>query len=374
MKICFVVNECNFFYSHRFVLAKKLSSFAEIFVLTDTSNTQPSVIKKILKNNIRVKEISRRNSQKGILGHLSYFSSLLRAIRVIKPNSIFFVTLELSFFGVIVGWFNRKIACYYLITGLGPYFLKKSIKNIAVNFIFKITFITARKKLHSKFIFQNSDDKDALIKLGFVLDRQSIIIHGSGIDIDNIRFQERDGNKPLSFLFASRLIKGKGVKEFLEAGSMIKKIYPKININIAGKYDPLDPDTISEKLFKKIQESNIYNYLNDIDHDDIQKYYLKSDIFILPSYAEGLPKAAIEAAASGMPLIISKTAGCKECVNHENNGLLVELGDALNLKNAMEKMIINPSLISQMSRNSRQLVKEKFSIDLIFQQYKELVR
>ena len=100
----------------------------------------------------------------------------------------------------------------------------------------------------------------------------------------------------------------------------------------------------------------------------------KSDIFILPSYAEGLPKAAIEAAASGMPLIISKTAGCKECVNHENNGLLVELGDALNLKNAMEKMIINPSLISQMSRNSRQLVKEKFSIDLIFQQYKELVR
>ena len=105
----------------------------------------------------------------------------------------------------------------------------------------------------------------------------------------------------------------------------------------------------------------------------MQLHYLDSDIFILPSYAEGLPKSALEAAASGMPLILSKTSGCKECVVEDNNGFLVEIKDISSIKVAMEKIIANPNLIPQMSQNSRKLIKNKFSLRLIFNSYKKLV-
>ena len=372
MKICFVVNECNFFYSHRFILAKKLASSAEVFILTDTSNTRSKIIEKILASNIRLYELPRRTSKKGIFGVFFYLIRLYNAVQKIKPSSLFFVTLELSFFGIIISWFHRKISCFYLITGLGQYFFNKSVKNKIINFIYKIIFLTSRLKLNSKFIFQNTDNKNVLISYGYVLEKQSMLIHGSGVDLNNIKFKTRSGLKPLSFLFSSRLVKAKGIREFIEAGTMIKKLYPKISLNIAGRYDPSDPDRISEKLFKEIQNLNIFNYLGSIDYDDIQQLYLNSDIFILPSYGEGLPKAAIEAATSGMPLILSNVSGCTECLNEGINGFFVDLHDVLSIRNAMEKFIIEPNIINNMSINSRKLIELKFSIEKISDQYKAL--
>lgn len=373
MKICFVINECNFFYSHRFILAKKLTSSAEVFVLTDTSNMESGIIEKILASNIKLYELPRRTSTKGVFGVFFYFTRLLNAIQQIKPSSIFFVTLELSFFGVIISWFYRKISCFYLITGLGQYFFNQSIKNKIINFIYKIIFQSSKLKLNSKFIFQNTDNKKTLIDHGYVLERQSILIHGSGVDLENIKFTKRSGLKPISFLFSSRLVKAKGIREFIEAGIVIKKLYPEISLNIAGRYDPSDPDSISEKLFQEIQNLNIFNYLGNIDYDDTQQLYLNSDIFVLPSYGEGLPKAALEAATSGMPLILSNVSGCAECLHEGINGFVVDFHDALSVKNAMEKFITEPSIIKKMSINSRQLIESKFSIKRISDQYKALL-
>ena len=373
MKICFVINECNFFYSHRFILAKKLTSSAEVFVLTDTSNMQSDIIEKILASKIKLYELPRRTSKKGVFGVFFYFIRLLNAIQKIKPSSIFFVTLELSFFGIITSWFHRKISCFYLITGLEQYFFNQSVKNKIINFIYKIIFQSSKLKLNSKFIFQNNDNKKTLIGHGYILERQSILIHGSGVDLDNIKFKTRSGLKPISFLFSSRLVKAKGIREFIEAGIVMKKLYPKISLNIAGRYDPSDPDSISEKLFQEIQNLNIFNYLGNIDYDDTQQLYLNADIFILPSYGEGLPKAALEAATSGMPLILSNVSGCAECVHEGINGFVVNVHDALSVKNAMEKFITDPSIIKKMSINSRQLIESKFSIKRISDQYKALL-
>ena len=373
MKICFVVNECSFFYSHRFQLAKKLASFTEISLLTDTSGTKSDVIQKINECNIYIHEVPRRTSKKGILGSYYYFKRLLHSIRLIKPDNIFFVTLEISFFGVIVSWFYRKVFCFYLITGLGPFFFNQTIKNKLVNLFLKTIFISSRKRKNCKFIFQNNDNKEAFVKNNFISENQSIVIPGSGIELDEINFKERNGKNPLSFLFASRLVKSKGISEFIEAGKIIKDIYPEVILNIAGKFDPSDPEKISDTLFQYIQDSTIFNYLGDMSYDEMQLHYLDSDIFILPSYAEGLPKSALEAAASGMPLILSKTSGCKECVVEDNNGFLVEIKDISSIKVAMEKIIANPNLIPQMSQNSRKLIKNKFSLKLIFNSYKKLV-
>ncbi len=374
MKICFVVNECNFFYSHRFGLAKKLASFAEVFIITDTEHADQRVIDKISDSNINIHNVKRRTSTKGIFGFILYLLKIRGEIRKIRPSAIFFVTLEISLVGAILSWFNRRTQLFFLITGFGPFLFKKNLKNRVLYLAHKIVFLSIKYKQNSKFIFQNFEDKNIFIQQRFSSEKNSILIHGSGIDVKNIRYFQRDGSKPLSFLFSSRLVKAKGAKEYLQAGKIIKGIYPEVSINIAGKYDEADPDKISKKLFDEIQNSDSVNYLGEINHDEIQQYYLDSEIFVLPSYGEGLPKSALEAAASGMPLILSDASGCKECLKDKENGLLIEMMNTESLKLAMESMILNPKKISAMSNASRQLVEEKFSIEKIAYAYKNLIR
>jgi len=161
--------------------------------------------------------------------------------------------------------------------------------------------------------------------------------------------------------------------EFVEAALAIKKLHPMVIINIAGNLDLKDSDIISDELFSKIKHSREINYLGNLDYDDMQEQYQNSDIFVLPSYSEGLPKAAIEAAASGMPLILSRTSGCLECINAGENGSFVEINDSKSIQQAMEFFIKNPQNITQMSKYSRELANKKFALSNIYPLYKKLI-
>jgi len=372
-KVCFVVNECGFFYSHRFELAKKLASLSEVYLITDVSLTNKKIIKKIIDADINIHTLKARASSKGLIALFSYFIGLLRLINKIKPSTILFVTLEISLFGALISFFKKNIDFYYLITGFGPFLFAKSLKNKFLFHIIKFIFSTKKRLSNYKFIFQNIEDKDIFINLGFTLEKMTVVIRGSGIDLNKHHFHNRDDIKSLSFIFASRLVKAKGIREFLNAAKIIKKAYPKIKINIAGKYDPADPDTISEELFKEIEISNHAQYLGDINHDEMAETLMQSDIFVLPSYGEGLPKAALEAAASGMPLILSDVSGCKECLDDKKNGLLIKSKDVQSLVTAMEWMILNQQQISLMGQVSREIIEKKFSINEIYYAYKNLI-
>jgi len=373
MKICFVVNECNFFYSHRFELAKKLVTLAEVYLVTDCTNTEHKVLEEISEAKIKLFPVKKRSSKKGLKGFVYYFFSLVSAINEIKPANIFFVTLEISLIGVFVSWFHRKINCFYLITGFGPFLFKKNLKYRFLYNFHKFVFMSIQNRQHSNFIFQNIEDRNIFIQDGFSTIKNSILIHGSGINSNRIKFKKREITASISFLFASRLVNAKGVSEFFYASKKIKNIYPNASINIAGKYDPRDPDSISEELFLKIQNSKSLDYHGDISFDAMQEYFLNFDIFVLPSHGEGLPKAAIEAAASGMPLILSSASGCKECINKNKNGYLLKITNLENIRDAMEWMILNQELIPKMSLASREFIEEKFSIEKIYNSYKKLI-
>jgi glycosyltransferase involved in cell wall biosynthesis len=373
MKICFVVNECDFFYSHRLLLAQKLTADADVTLLTDTSRTSSKIIHNIHESGIKIHELASRSINKGLFGHLSYLLKLHKSLKAIKPSHVFFVTLEISFFGALISWLNKNIYSFYLITGVGPYFLNSGLKNKIIFYLYKLIFISKRVNKNTKYIFQNNENKALFLSNGFAHKEQVELIHGSGIEIEEIKFKLRDGKGPLSFLFASRLIKSKGLVEFVEAALAIKKLHPMVIINIAGNLDLKDSDIISDELFSKIKHSREINYLGNLDYDDMQEQYQNSDIFVLPSYSEGLPKAAIEAAASGMPLILSRTSGCLECINAGENGSFVEINDSKSIQQAMEFFIKNPQNITQMSKYSRELANKKFALSNIYPLYKKLI-
>ena len=102
--------------------------------------------------------------------------------------------------------------------------------------------------------------------------------------------------------------------------------------------------------------------------------YKKATIFALPSYREGLPKVALEAASTGMPLILTNVPGCRECVVDNVNGYLIRAKDSNDLISKIEKFILNPEIIRPMSISSRKIIEKRFSLNLISQEFLRLIK
>ena len=368
-KLCFVVDDIEFFLSHRMDLAIKLSSFYQINLISNLANISSKYLKVFQKNNFIVHNLSSRNRSRFFYGYIEYLKNLKRLLNEINPKYILFITLELSFLGAIVCHFIKTKKALFLITGLGPFFNKKEVKYRFIKIVQKIAFSSLRYKKNFLFIFQNPDDLKLFITQNFVKKSYAMIIKGNGINVHDYYFLERRFEKNLTFLFASKLIKSKGIIEFLDASKIILKKYPTTKFLIAGKYDDLNPDSISYKEYKNIISDISISYLGNLSQIKLREYFYKSSVFVMPSYGEGLPRVVLEAAATGMPIITTNVHGCRECVMPGYNGLLVEPMNEIELAEAMESFILNTLDLSQYSKNSYEMVKNDYSLELIAQEY-----
>ena len=168
------------------------------------------------------------------------------------------------------------------------------------------------------------------------------------------------------------MVKSKGFNEFLEAGKILMTKYPETKFVVAGKLDFENPETISEKTYQSLKDSKI-EFLGEVAYEEMNNLYKKTTIFVLPSYREGLPKVALEAASTGMPLILTDVPGCRECVEDNVNGYLIREKDSNDLISKMEKFILNPETIGPMSISSRKIIEKRFSLNLISQEFLKLI-
>ena len=373
MKIGFVVIELDYFISHRLDLAKKLSKFHEVHVITSTASASKRTLEEIRDEGIFLHHLSNRKDSKNLLGFFKYLISLRKVIRYLNIKHIFYVTLEMSILGAILNNTLSLKRSYFLITGLGPFFSNKKPKYILYRLIKKLSFVALKIKKNYLFIFQNNDDLETFLNNKFSQRDTSLIIEGNGIDTSQFKFFERDISKQIIFLFASKLIYPKGIIEFINASKELKDKYQDIKFHIAGAYDPANPDSISKKEFEMIQNSAFLEYLGFVDIKDMPNYLKKSTILVLPSYGEGLPKIALEAASTGMPLILSNVRGSRDCLIHEKNGFFVESKNYEAIKNAMLKFLNKREIIIEFGRFSSDLVNKKFSLDLIANKYLDII-
>tara|TARA_Y100000588_G_C14277648_1_gene935197 strand:- start:5542 stop:6663 length:1122 start_codon:yes stop_codon:yes gene_type:complete len=372
MKICFVVNEIGFFLSHRFGIAKELANKFEVSLISDTSQAKSGDFLKLKDAGIEVIPLKQRPNSASLIEYLRYIHKLRKKIKAFSPEYIFFATIELSMFGALIHNFIGTKKTFFLITGFGPFFLPNDFKTRLFRTINKIAHLFLVFQKNFKFIFQNQDDMNLFISRNIAKKSNSLLISGSGIDTKEFPFIERDQSKKLIFLFAARLIKSKGLSEFLEAGKILIAKYPGTKFLVAGKYDLENPETISEKTFASLKDSGI-EFLGEVPYQEMNNIYKKATIFVLPSYREGLPKAALEAASTGMPLILTDVPGCRECVEDNVNGYLVREKDANDLTSKMEKIILNPEIIGAMGMSSRKIIEKRFSLNLISQEFLKLI-
>ena len=217
-------------------------------------------------------------------------------------------------------------------------------------------------------LVQNPEDFRVLARLG--VPRHKLVLLGNGVDLQRFRpaANEQDRRQARADLgvdddavvvgTVARLVWQKGFHELFEAAEQLRKTQPDVVFVVVGGTDADKPDAISsEHLADASRRGHIVFAGN---RDDMEHVYAGFDIFVLPSYREGFPRSAMEAAASGLPVIATDIRGCREVVAQRQSGLLVPLHDPVRLAAAIEELARNPVLRRQMGSAGRRKAEAEF--------------
>jgi glycosyltransferase involved in cell wall biosynthesis len=208
-------------------------------------------------------------------------------------------------------------------------------------------------------IFQNPDDLALFERLGLAHAERSVLIRGSGVDVDDYRPTTVPRADPPKALLVARMLKTKGVEEFYRAARILKERGVAVRFELVGAPDPQNPASLDEATLRRWDTEGIVRWRGPVD--DVRPALAEAAMAVLPSYREGLPKALIEAAACGLPMVAFDVPGCREIVRHDRTGLLVPLYDAEALADAIERLAVDPALRSTMGEAARAMAVAEFS-------------
>ena len=307
-----------------------------------------------------------------VFSDVIYIFRLVKIFIKINPNKILSYTIKPVIFSNIAVNLcnilrNKKIKSFSLITGLGFYgsltrnFRGKLIETL-ITLLYKITF-----KSISGIAFQNNDDIEFIKSKGIKLKNNRIIVtSGSGVNLERFSFSPiKNDINHINFLQISRLLKSKGVEEFLFAAEILKKKYfDNVSFTLIGMKDQESPDSIDLELLKSSLSDENIEYFENID--DVRPFLKKSSIFVLPSYyREGIPRTLIEALAVGRGIITTENVGCKEVILEGKNGFKIQPKKISSLADKMSFFVENKSFIKSFSFESRKYAEQRFDVDII---------
>ena len=349
-KIIYFISEDWVFLNHRFDLAKKIiSSGFKLSLITKVSNYK----KEIEEKKINVINLKTERGSLNIRKSLKDIYKIFKIYKKLKPDIVHHFGIRQIVHGNIAARLAGIKKSYNSITGLGSVFISGNI--ILKFFILTVLKISLLFK-KSYILVQNKHDLDFVKKK--LPNKNNILLPASGVDTNKfLQTKEPKGN--VIFLFASRIIKDKGIIELIEATKQLKSQKKKFELYIAGSPDFQNKSTISHVQLKTWESLGYIRYLGLVK--DMEQLYKKVHVGILPSYREGLPKSLLEAASSGKPIITTDVPGCNEIVKNEFNGLIVPPKDSNELMKAMKKLILNKKLRISMGKKGRELIKKNFS-------------
>ncbi|GAB5563275.1 MAG: glycosyltransferase family 4 protein [Winogradskyella sp.] len=293
------------------------------------------------------------------------FKSILELKSIMKDNNIDLVfpyTVKPVIYGSIAANLN-KTPVISLITGLGFAFTGLTRKARILQRLNETLYKLSIRK--NKFIvFQNTDDHQLFIDRKVISKKQPVaFVSGSGVNLSEYSFKEKNPTDKVSFLLVARLIKEKGIDLYMEAAKILKPKYPKAEFHVIGALET-SPSAISEDELHKLHEAGTIVFHGK--QMNVNEHLHKRDIFVLPSYyREGIPRTTLEACACGNPIITTDSVGCRESVKEGVNGFLIEPKNLDALVNALEFFITNPEKIKEMGINSRKYAEKRFDVKII---------
>ncbi len=364
-KILFLVNDLSFFISHRLQIAESVveSGYSVFVGYGELGSCEISFLK---NRNIEAIYIPIDRAGMNPFKEIGSLFLILKLFLKIKPDIVHLVTIKPYLYGGIIARIAGVKGVVSSVSGLGTLFIEEKFNIRLLRTLLYPIYKYAFNHPNQIVIFQNKDDLNEFINKKILKSSKTIIINGSGVDLQNFSNFEEPLGTPI-VCFAARLIKDKGVFEYISAARLIKKRGIEARFLLAGDLDTKNPTGLNFRELQEIKNEALIDFLGY--QNEIPVLYAKSNIICLPSYREGLPKSLIEAAAASRAVVTTDVPGCRDAIIPNKTGILVPVKDVDKLAEAIIWLIKNPSKRVKMGKAGRKLAEEKFQIKKVIENH-----
>lgn len=287
---------------------------------------------------------------------LLYCCNLCRLILKYRPDIVITTTLKPNIYGCIAAHMMKAGKIYAMVEGAGSVFIGNSpfirILRFYVTRLLRFSF-----KNCTKIFFLNSDDVNLYLKHRLVTEEKVCVIESIGVNLAFFKQMPPSGSETV--LFIGRLLKEKGVYEYVKAAEIAKAQRPNLKFKILGPYDS-NPYSITKGETDAWQKAGIIEYLGQTD--DIRPYLKEAFVLVLPSYREGQGLVLVEAMACGRPVIATDVVGCRNTIKDGKNGYLVKLFDPDELADRIICLYDNPQKAVKMGIEGRKICEKKYNV------------
>ena len=291
-----------------------------------------------------------------------------------RPDIVYTFTPKAGLLGMIASFITRVPIRVHNVVGM-PLMEATGAKLKLLKFIEKLTYVLSTN------LFCNSYGLKEYIQQNLTKREINVVANGSinGVDTDYFKdtFSEKEKEEQRKklgiyqddfvLLFVGRVVKDKGVNELLQAFTLLHEEYKELKLLIVGDFEeelsPIEPKSVT--LLKTDK-----NIISVGFQKDIRPYLSISNLFVLPSYREGLPNSLIEAGSFGIPLLATDINGCNEVIIPNKTGILVEKKSVESLVEGISKLLDNKELYQEIKDNIRRVTIERYGQEIFYEALK----
>lgn len=295
------------------------------------------------------------------LQEMASILELHRLLRRHQPDLCFSYFIKPVIYGTIAAWMAKIPRRYGLIEGLGFAFTTAPGQGRQRRLLQGIISTLARfamVRLH-RLMFLNPDDLQEFIARKLISQDKAALVGAIGVDLDEWRVMPMPGG-PITFILVARLLRDKGVAEYIDAARILRASHPDARFLLVGGLDD-NPAAIPRADVQSWVDEGLIEWPG---HVAVEPWLARAHVFVLPSYREGVPRSTQEAMAMGRPVITTDVPGCRETVIEGKNGFMTPPRDPQALAAAMRCFLEDPGLIARMGAQSRRIAEERFNVNV----------
>jgi glycosyltransferase involved in cell wall biosynthesis len=361
--ILFVVNAAWFFLSHRLAIARAARAAGlEVHLLAGVRSAAEEHA--LQREQIVLHRAPITRASLNPIADLRFLLRALQVMRAISPALVHNVTVKPVLYGTVAARLLGVPVIINAISGLGYAFSSESRWMLAIALRSAYRSVLRSPRVHV--IFQNDDDAREFVSAGLATRGQSVFIRGSGVDLARFHPAPEDTAPPPLILLPARMLRDKGVVEFVTAARLLSARGCRARFALAGPLDPSNPAALTRGEILQLTADGPVQWLGQVE--DMPDLYRRAHVVCLPSYREGLPKSLIEACAAGRPVVTTDVPGCRAVVTHDVNGLLVPARDAGALADALQRLIEDAALRAHFGAAGRQRAEQDFGVESVVDQ------
>lgn len=365
MKFLYIVNKSSFFCSHFYNLALEVSKRGHTVHVAAGDDES----RLFLENNGFVyHNFTLSRSSVNPFRELLSIISLYNVIKKVSPDLMHMFTIKPIIYGGFINklFFKKTILAVTSVTGLGTASLNTSFTGRLIWLFIKKLYKFILSPSNVRVIFENSDDLNEFVSHQITPNDKTFIVNGAGVD--TVSFSPVP-NKPSQFtvVLVARLLKDKGIREYIQAGEILKNSHPEFRLVLVGSIDAGNPSSMVEDEIIEAHNKGFVDYLGQ--RSDVANIYQNAHVACLPSYREGLPKSLIEAISCGLPVITTDVPGCRQMIHNGRTGIIVPPKNSSALADAILNILSNDKAFSIMCSESRNIALERYGHDVILDSF-----